>query len=110
MQHYNDIHRRTEEALNSLEGLAKAGPGPYFYTRLEARMNKEKKSVLDQVVFMLNRPVVAIGLALFVIAVNTTVVLQKNESSPLADQTEMTVSEEYNLVSNTYLDEVTQEP
>ncbi len=110
MEQNNDIPRRTEEAMNSLEGLTKAGPGPYFYTRLEARMNRGTKSVWDELVFMLNRPVVAIGLALFVIAVNTTVVLQKKESSPLADQTEMTVSEEYNLASNTYLDEVTQEP
>ena len=110
MQQNNNIQRRTEEVLNSLEGSTKAGPGPYFYTRLEARMNRGTQSVWDQLVFMLNRPVVAIGLALFVIAINTTVVLQKNESSSLADQTEMTVSEEYNLASNTYLDEVTQEP
>jgi len=110
MQQDNDIHRRSDEALNSLDGLLKAGPGPYFYTRLEARMRSHSRSVWDQLVLTLNRPIVAIGLALFVIAINTTVVLQKNESSPLADQTDMTVSEEYNLASNTYLDEVTQEP
>ena len=110
MQQYNNSQRKTEEALSSLDGLVKASPGPYFYTRLEARMNRAKNNVWDHMVFMLNRPVVAIGLALFVIAINTTVVLQKNETSTLADQAELTVSEEYNLASNTYLDEVTQEP
>jgi hypothetical protein len=110
MQQYKEIERKAEDALNSLEGLTKASPGPYFYTRLEARISRGSKNVWDQLVFMLNRPVVAIGLALFVIAVNTTVVMQKNESSTLAEQTELTVSEEYNLASNTYLEEVTQEP
>ena len=110
MQQINDIQRKAEEALNSLDGLTKASPGPFFFTRLEARMSRGAMSIWDRLVFMLNRPVVAIGLALFVIAINTTVVLQKKESSPLADQSELTVSEEYNLASNTYLDEVNQEP
>jgi hypothetical protein len=110
MHQYNEIERKAQAALNSLDGLSRATPGPYFYTRLEARISSGSKNVWDQLVFLLNRPSVAIGLALFVIAVNTTVVLQKNEASPIAEQTEMTVSEEYNLASNTYLDEVTQEP
>lgn len=110
MKQHNEIERKAEEAINSMDGLTRATPGPFFYTRLEARISRGSQNVWDQLVFMLNRPVVAIGLALFVIAINTTVVLQNTESSPLAEQTEMTVSEEYNLASNTYLDEVTQEP
>ena len=110
MRQYNEIERKADEALNSLDGLQRVSPGPYFYTRLDARMNRAGKNVWDQLVIMLNRPSVAIGLALLVIAVNTTVVLQKNDTPALAEQAELTVSEEYNLASNTYLDEVTQEP
>ena len=110
MRQYNEIERKAEEALNSLDGLQRATPRPYFYTRLEASMNRGTRNVWDQLVILLNRPSVAIGLALLVIAVNTTVVLQKKETPTLAEQTELTVSEEYNLASNTYLDEVTQEP
>ena len=110
MRQHNDIQHQAEAALNSLNGLSKASPGPYFFTRLQARMNRGSKNIWDQLVFTLNRPVVAIGLAILVIAINASVVLQEHESASMTDQTELTVTEEYNLASNTYLDEVNQEP
>ena len=36
-----DIEEKVNEAMNSLEGLGKAEAPPFFYTRLEARMEEE---------------------------------------------------------------------
>ncbi len=38
------IEKRVEETLNSLEGLGKAEASPFFYRKLEARMQNELDS------------------------------------------------------------------
>lgn len=110
MQQNKDIHQKAEAVLNSLDGISTATPGPFFYTRLQARMSRSSRSVWDQLVYMLNRPAVAIGVAALVIAINTTVVLREQQSPSYTEQSELTVSEEYNIASNTYLEEINQEP
>ena len=35
-------NRDTEHILNSLDGLQKASPGPFFYTRVQARLQKRR--------------------------------------------------------------------
>jgi hypothetical protein len=41
MKKYFDIEKEIEQTLQSLEGLKRADPMPFFYTRLEARMERE---------------------------------------------------------------------
>lgn len=36
-----NIDKKIEETLNSLEGINRAEPKPFFYTRLKARMENE---------------------------------------------------------------------
>jgi len=40
-----NIQKKVEEALSSLDGIQRAQPGPYFVTRLTARLQNDKRNV-----------------------------------------------------------------
>ncbi|HUR10522.1 MAG TPA: hypothetical protein VM012_04095 [Flavitalea sp.] len=110
MEQKSQINELAEAALNSLDGLRKASPGPYFFTRLETRMNRQKRSAWDFLVTTLSRPAISLTLVILIISVNTIAVLRDNDAVANNEQSEPLVSDEYNLNSTSYLDYVTQEP
>ncbi len=38
-----DFDKKIYDAMNSIDGVQKAAPRPFFFTRLEARMQQRKK-------------------------------------------------------------------
>ena len=42
MKHRDDIEKRVEETLNSLDGIKRASPQPWLFTRIKARLNREE--------------------------------------------------------------------
>ena len=98
----------TEKILNSLDGIARAEAGPYFYSKLVTRMQREQ---LPQPVSVLSRfrPALVIGALVTLVMMN--VLLLVSQSGKLtASSTEATAesytvqafSEEYSL--NTSID------
>lgn len=60
---------KTDEILNSLEGIQKAAPHPYFFTRLEARMRQEKNPWYILTSF-LTRPAIALAAICLILVLN----------------------------------------
>ncbi len=81
MKKNEHITQWVDEALNSLDGAAKAQPRPYLFTRLTAKMQKTETGVWDNALRYLSRPVVAMACVLLVIAANTAVFTFNNTSS-----------------------------
>ena len=106
------IQQKIESTLDSLDGITKAGPGPFFYTRLQARLHSGSISRWDKVVSIVGSPSVALAMIIFVIFINSAAILvQERQDNPLSEQTnEPTVSEEYAIASNSYADYVNQDP
>jgi hypothetical protein len=74
MHNHGHINKLIHDALNSLDGAARATPKPYLLTRLNARMQNEKESGWDNALRFISKPAIAlVGLCL-VIAINATVV------------------------------------
>lgn len=40
-----DLDKKIEETMHALNGISKAEPRPFFYTRLQARMDNERSSL-----------------------------------------------------------------
>lgn len=76
MKQMSDIQRRIDEALASVDNIAKAEPKPFFFTRLEARLMREELGVWGRVGKMLTRPVIALASVSLVIMLNTFVVVK----------------------------------
>ena len=97
----------TEHILNSLDSLQKASPGPFFYTRVQARLQKEKTGVWGSLASYFTRPAVALVTLGLIFLLNAAAFFYERQTTGLSDQTEQTVNEEYNttLAVNSYYDE-----
>ncbi|MEP7278562.1 MAG: hypothetical protein ABI813_07970 [Bacteroidota bacterium] len=102
--------KETENILNSLDGLLKASPGAFFYTRVQARLQKEETGFWGSLAGFLTKPTVALATLCLIFLLNAAAFLYQKESSytvAAADQNEQTSADDYNttLASNTYYDE-----
>ena len=76
-----DIEEKINEAMDSLEGLGKAGAPPFFYTRLEARMEQELAPTRGALAFFSNPKWSVALLSLFMILNIGSIFLISGESS-----------------------------
>jgi hypothetical protein len=98
----------TEHILDSLEDLQKASPGAFFYTRVQARLQKEETGIWGNLAGYITRPAVALVTLGLIFLLNAAAFFYEREASSVtADQNEQTISEEYNttLAANSYYDE-----
>src|SRR5689334_23060070 len=106
MQKQHEIEKKSEETLNSLEGIQRAVTAPYFFTRLQARL-KEKIPLWESLSIMLNRPAVAFATISFVLVLNAFAFLkqqshQEAPASPLSvDTNEQDMTNVYDFASKT---------
>lgn len=100
-----------EKGLESLDGVQRAAPQPFFFTRVYARLHRTEQTIWDKVSSFMTRPVVAIAGIILIISINATVVMWKApETTPsYAEQDEQTIPEEYDLAVNTIYDYVNPE-
>lgn len=114
MDKKKDLTRWAEEALNSLDGIQKASPGPFFFIRVDARLRKESHAGFwGKMAYFFSMPSVAIASVVFVILLNTAAFFyQKAETSNIlaAEQSEQLNADDYNttVASNSYYDENTE--
>lgn len=77
-KHLNEF---TESTLNSLDGIQRAEPKPFLYTRLSARMQRPA-NIWERSARYLSRPVVAVACLLLVFLVNGIVLLNNKTKQP----------------------------
>jgi hypothetical protein len=105
------INNKIKDALNSLDGMEQASAKPFFFTRLEARMLKEKNS-WEKVSSFVARPAIAFACICAVIMINAAVIFSSQKNSTVnADQSEeIATVDEYSLVSSNFFEFVNTQP
>lgn len=103
--------KKIDEVMQSLNGVEKASPSPFFFTRLEARMEREKSS-WEKISSFVAKPVVAFACICLVIMINAWVIFSSRNSQNSTDQqtSELATTDEYNLVSSTFYEFVNAKP
>lgn len=95
---------KIQSVLDSLEGMERAVPKAFFYTRLRARMEKQG-GVLDKILYYITRPAVGIAAALLIIVINTVAMVM---AAPAHDQnattTEIASVDEYSQANLSFFD------
>lgn len=113
MEQINRHDDKIENILNSLNGINRAEAPPFFYTRLQARLQMHKRSsTMEQIMAFLIRPAFALTTLSFFILLNiyaiTSMVKVKKQSVASQTNTEASIqsfAQEYNLsVSTLYND------
>jgi hypothetical protein len=103
-QTHHDMNKRLENALNSLDGIQRAEPQPYFFTRLKARIAAREKE-WSGIAGFIGRPVFALAMICIVLFVNTWILFDNNQESNLQNNTSQVDTElpdEYNLAVTTF--------
>src|SRR5262245_33013952 len=106
MKHNDDIGKRIEEVLNSINGIKRAEPEPWLFERIKARLNREQaeeKTVWGALGSFLSRPAVVIA-GLCVILVFNGVLLfnqpARTSSVAIAVQSEQSGSDSESYIAS----------
>lgn len=99
------IFKKIEDAMHSIDGIQKASPAPYFFTRLEARMQAEK-NVWERITAFVAKPSMAFACICLIIMINAVVIFSSsNSKKEVASQnTEIATIDEYSQLSATFYD------
>lgn len=105
------LKKKIEETMQSLDGIEKASPRPFFFTRLEARMQREK-SRWEIISSFVAKPVIVFSSICLIIVINAAVIFSSTSSTNSTDQqnNELATADEYNLVSAPMYEYVNAKP
>ncbi|MDP4283360.1 MAG: hypothetical protein Q8891_02980 [Bacteroidota bacterium] len=97
-----NINKKIEDAMHSIDGIEKSSPSPFFFTRLEARMQKEK-NIWETLTSFITKPVIAFACICLVIMINAFVIFSSsNTDSTVTQQTnQLATVDEYSQLSAT---------
>src|SRR5262245_45431326 len=64
------IQQEIEKTLQSLDGVQRAESNPFLFTRIKARMSKQRSGGWERTFSFVSRPVVALAVVVLVMAIN----------------------------------------
>jgi hypothetical protein len=76
MSKMSDIQKKIDEALASVDNIERAMPNPFFYTRLEARLARNRLNFWERLSREISRPSIAISTLALVVILNAAVIVQ----------------------------------
>lgn len=76
-----DIEKKIDQMLNSLEGIQRAEPTPFFFTRVKARLERDQKNIWEAAGSFLARPVIAFATLCLILALNGFILFEKDTPS-----------------------------
>ncbi|WP_343703920.1 hypothetical protein [Chitinophaga sp.] len=114
MKQRRDIQQETEQTMRSLDGVQRAEPAPYFYTRLMARMQQARPAdAWDRLIALITRPSVAITAVVLILAANGFMFVSKlKTTAELVETTalQQAFADEYQLGITTFYEYDKTEP
>ena len=106
MKHNDEIEKRVQEVLNSLDGIRRAKPEPWLFSRIKARLSREEaeeKTVWGALGSFLSRPGVAIAGLCVIMLFNGVLLLNqpaKISPSAIAAQSEQAPSDSESFIAS----------
>jgi len=80
MEQRKDMEGKVEKALESLDGLKRAEPQPWFFTRVNSRLMREQRTAWEYIGGLLSRPTVAIAGLCLVLMMNVYFLWQQPQA------------------------------
>ncbi|MRG45388.1 hypothetical protein GFS24_09690 [Chitinophaga sp. SYP-B3965] len=108
MKTRRDISQEIENTLSSIDGVQRAEPGDFFFTRLQARMQRSGAAdAWERFIAIVTRPSIAIAGVLLILAVNGIMFIQLKPSTERTEQAmlQQDLEDEYQLgITTTFYD------
>ena len=102
MKQQSDIEKRVEDSLSSLDGIQRAAPQPWLFSRVKGRLlRQEEKTRWETIGSFLSKPAVAVAGLLLILGLNGVLLLnQQSDSSAVAVQTELQPNDSESLIAS----------
>jgi hypothetical protein len=101
-----DFKKKADQTLESLEGIQRAEPQPYFFTRLKARLERDEKNIWEVTGTFLARPAIAFSGLCLILAINVFILIKKDTAATQLNAVQNAqVTEDENILAvagNTY--------
>lgn len=101
----NELDSKIESALNSLDHVARVGPGPFFYTRVQARFNRKGKTAWEKISGFIAKPAVAFSVICLIISLNTLVIFQSKTNPDFTEQSSILTPDDSDIDTIAFYDE-----
>ena len=100
-----NLNKKVEDTMRSLDGIEKANPNPFFFTRLEARMQRQK-GIWDSISSFVTKPLITFACISLVIMINAAVIFSSTglQGADNSQGNEPATVDEYTQVSSTLYD------
>jgi len=97
------LNKKVDDIMQSIDGIKRASPRPFLFTRLEARMENEK-NIWATLSSFVAKPVVALICICFIVIINAMVIFMANSPSDSLTQqgNELAAADEYSQVSTAF--------
>ena len=104
MKSEEQINRLIEQAINSVDGVQQAAPKPYLLTRINAKLEQQKGTVPERMLWFIGRPVIAISGLCLLIMINVLVIInnQPEGMNPITEQVQNSPDEFSNTIATIY--------
>jgi hypothetical protein len=105
MESGKNIPGKVQQTIDSLDGLQRATPTPFFFTRVMARLQKEEMGgAWERVVYFLSRPAIAVATLVMIILLNAAAFYlpSTHGSSTIAEQNEPSYTDDYVAANNNF--------
>ena len=102
MKQQRDFEKKVEDVLNSLDGIQRAEPQPWFFSRVKGRLSRqEAKTGWESIGSFLSRPAVAIAGLVLILALNGFVLLNQTSADAVAsNQIEQQPNDSESLIAS----------
>jgi hypothetical protein len=111
MANKNFSEQELESILNSLDGIQKAAPQPFLYTRLMARMQRADDNAWGRVLQIVSKPAFSLGLIFVFLMINGYILFnQFNDSAEPAEESTQALALEYTSLTSPFYDNNEETP
>jgi hypothetical protein len=94
----NHIQQEIEKTLQSLDGAERAEANPFLFTRIRARMQRQRG--WERITSFMMRPVIAFSVLFLIISVNAFVLFRSENNTAGAESiTAADLTDEYSIAS-----------
>ena len=85
----------TEEIINSLDGIQRAEPTPFLYTRIHARLQGNESSTVYTIFRYITKPSFVLAVVMLIILVNGFIMYNRIEMQQNQEDMSQTIAAEY---------------
>ena len=88
--------------MESLSGIERREPAPFFYTRVQARLMNQKKNFWESTARTITRPAFAFLSIALIVLVNSFVALSITADQAKPERAEVAIADEYRSTNSFY--------